>query len=316
MNQSGPPFALKNSPRQQLMDEVSKYLAQMKNILYGEGDSEPNPDTVAQLANEVYNTDLLQVLISNVSSFEFEAKKDVAQVFNNLLRRQIGTRSPTVEYICRNPTILEMLLAGYTNPDIALNCGSMLRECIRHEPLAKIMLLSQSFYDFFTYVESANFDSASDAFASMKDLLTKHKALCAEFLEKNFETVFEYYHKLLHSKNYVTRRVSLKLLGELLLDRANFNVMTRYISDQENLKLMMNLLKDKHKSIQFEAFHVFKVFVANPNKTKPIMDVLIRNKDRLIAFLTDFHNDKADDDQFNEEKALLLREISNLPSKR
>ncbi len=36
--------------------------------------------------------------------------------------------------------------------------------------------------------------------------------------------VFSHYEKLLHSDNYVTRRQSLKLLGELLLDRHNFSV--------------------------------------------------------------------------------------------
>lgn len=35
--------------------------------------------------------------------------------------------------------------------------------------------------------------------------------------------------------------------------------MTQFISNEENLKIMMNLLKDKSKNIQFEAFHVFKV---------------------------------------------------------
>lgn len=64
---------------------------------------------------------------------------------------------------------------------------------------------------------------------------------------------------LILSTNYVTKRQSLKLLGEILLDRANFNVMTRYISSEANLKMMMNLLRDKSKNIQFEAFHVFKV---------------------------------------------------------
>ncbi len=61
------------------------------------------------------------------------------------------------------------------------------------------------------------------------------------------------------STNYVTKRQSLKLLGEILLDRANYTVMTRYISNDTNLKMMMNLLRDKSKNIQFEAFHVFKV---------------------------------------------------------
>ena len=51
----------------------------------------------------------------------------------------------------------------------------------------------------------------------------------------------------------------MQLLGELLLDRHNFTIMTRYISSTDNLKLMMNMLKEKSRNIQFEAFHVFKV---------------------------------------------------------
>ena len=51
----------------------------------------------------------------------------------------------------------------------------------------------------------------------------------------------------------------LQLLGELLLDRTNTRIMMKYVTDPDNLKLMMILLKDSSRSIQFEAFHVFKV---------------------------------------------------------
>lgn len=61
-----------------------------------------------------------------------------------------------------------MFLNRYESPEIALNCGIMLRECIRHEPLAKIILWSEQFYDFFRYVEMSTFDIASDAFATFK----------------------------------------------------------------------------------------------------------------------------------------------------
>lgn len=44
----------------------------------------------------------------------------------------------------------------------------MLRECVRHEHLAKIILHSLQFYDFFRYVEVSTFDIASDAFATFK----------------------------------------------------------------------------------------------------------------------------------------------------
>nr|XP_048304130.1 calcium-binding protein 39-like isoform X1 [Myodes glareolus] len=244
-------------------EEVSKSLQAMKEILCGTNDKEPPTEAVAQLAQELYSSGLLVTLIADLQLIDFEGKKDVTQIFNNILRRQIGARSPTVEYISSHPHILSMLLKGYEAPQIALRCGIMLRECIRHEPLAKIILFSNQFKDFFKYVELSTFDIASDAFATFKDLLTRHKVLVADFLEQNYDTVFEEYEKLLQSENYVTKRQSLKLLGELILDRHNFAIMTKYISKPENLKLMMNLLRDKSPNIQFEAFHVFKNCLLN-----------------------------------------------------
>lgn len=56
----------------------------------------------------------------------------------------------------------------YESPEVALNCGMMLRECLRHEPLARTVLFSEEFFCFFHYVELSTFDIASDAFASFK----------------------------------------------------------------------------------------------------------------------------------------------------
>ncbi|KOB73034.1 Protein Mo25 [Operophtera brumata] len=204
-------------------EDVSKNLVLIKNMLYGTSDAEPQTDIiVAQLAQELYNTNLLLLLIQNLNRIDFEGKKDVAQVFNNVLRRQIGTRSPTVEYICTKPEILFTLMSGYEHQEIASNCGTMLRECARYEALAKIMLYSDDFYNFFRYVEVSTFDIASDAFST------------------------------------------------------------------------------------------FKVFVANPNKPKPILDILLRNQDKLVDFLTKFHTDRSEDEQFNDEKAYLIKQIKEL----
>ena len=56
----------------------------------------------------------------------------------------------------------------YENPEIALNCGTMLRECVRHEPLASLVLTSEQFFSFFAFVEMSTFDIASDAFSTFK----------------------------------------------------------------------------------------------------------------------------------------------------
>eukprot|EP00127_Corallochytrium_limacisporum_P004736 Clim_evm90s172 gene=Clim_evmTU90s172 len=293
-------------------EDITKSLFAIKQILYGDGEQPNNTDmVVAQLAQEFYHG-LLESLIHNLDRLDFEAKKDFAQIFSNLLRRQTGSRSPTVEKLYSKQDLLFDLLKGYENPEIALNCGLMLRECIRNESLAGVILRSEDFYNLFDYVELPTFDVASDAFATFKDLLTKHKGMVATFLEENYDRFFEKLTHLLASENYVTRRQSLKLLGELLLDRQNFNIMTKYISNPDNLKLMMNLLRDKSRNIQFEAFHVFKVFVANPNKPKPIMDILLKNRTKLIEFLSKFHEDRSEDEQFNDEKQYLIKQIKAL----
>ena len=161
----------------------------MKQLLFG-NDSEQQSDIVlAQLSQEMYNTGLILALLRNLHRIDFEGKKDAVQIFNSILRRQIGTRTPTVEYICTKPDIIFTLCRGwdlhslnesclktkfnlvnfrYEQQEIALNCGTMLRECIRYEALTKILLYSDNFYDFFKYVEVSTFDIASDAFATFK----------------------------------------------------------------------------------------------------------------------------------------------------
>ena len=60
-------------------------------------------------------------------------------------------------------------------------------------------------------------------------------------------------------------------------------------------------------------FHlILQVFVANPNKPKPILDILLRNQDKLVDFLSKFHTDRSEDEQFNDEKAYLIKQIKEL----
>lgn len=303
---AGPPGT---EARRKASEEVSRNLQAIKGILLG--DNEPIPELIVQLAQETYSTDLLLNLLQNVHKFDFESRKDVVQIFNALLRRQIGNRLPTVEYICARHDVVFAALAGYGNEEIALNTGMILREMLKHDQLAKILLYSDQFYMFPHYIETTSFGVSCDAFASLKETLTRHKPMVADYLDKNYERFFNSYSTLILSNNYVTKRQSLKLLGEILLDRANFNVMTRYIAQEANLKLMMNMLRDKSKNIQFEAFHVFKVFVANPKKPPQIESILRRNKEKLLTFLKDFHNDK-EDEQFGDEKQFLIIQIQNL----
>lgn len=282
-------------------ERVSAAMAQLKAMVFGESED------VAELVQLARNSELLLTLATHLDVMGFETRKDAVQVFNNLLRRAVNDAdAPAVP--AEGAALVAALVAGYDDAEVALNCGAMLRECVRAEPMARVCVHSAAFWRFFDLVELNDFDVASDAFASFRDMLTRHVHVGAAFVESNMDQFVTAYNKLLRSSNYVTRRQSLKLLGELLVERKYFRVMTLYIASATNLRLIMNLLLDQRKNIQFEAFHVFKIFVANPNKTADVRQILLRNKDRLLSYLADFLCDR-NDVQFQEDRNLILDEI-------
>ena len=67
-------------------EDVSKNLVQMKNMLYGNSEEAQTDIAVAELAQELYKSHLLLTLINNLTRIELEEKKDVALIFNNILR--------------------------------------------------------------------------------------------------------------------------------------------------------------------------------------------------------------------------------------
>lgn len=300
--------------------ELAKTISALKLMtLQSEEDVQLRGDYDLQmfLIKEIYESNLLEILCLEIEKFPFEARKEAVIIFNSLLRRQIPPNRQIVGEHLRDfkRELLKDLLGGYDRPERTLHYGLMLRECIKFEFLSEIILNLPEFDKLFDYIQLPTFDVSSDAFATFKDLLTRHKNLVGEYLVKNYENLFGRLNNLLISDNYVTRRQSLKLLGEILHDRRNYEVMLRYVSEVENLKLLMIQLRDKSEKIQFEAFQVFKIFIANPNKPKLIYDILCKNRDKILHFLENFsvQGKQMDDRNFNEDKLFLIEKLRLLP---
>lgn len=202
---------------------------------------------------------------------------------------------------------------SYGNPDIALNCGTITRDCIKNEALCRIVLQSQVFWALFDTVANAQFEIATDAFSTISDALCTHQKTAAEFLTHNQTKFVSKMTMLMTSDNYVTQRQSLKLVSTLIRKRSNYNFMTFYISDAANLRPVMVLLRNKSPIMRFEAFQIFKIFVANPKKTKPVTEILFRNKTKLVDFLKTFTSpDKKEDETFNDERNFIISQLTSL----
>ncbi|KAJ6989189.1 hypothetical protein NC653_021929 [Populus alba x Populus x berolinensis] len=361
------------------LEEVEKNFVTLRCMLCGDGEVEPNMDQVSQLALEVCKEDVPALMIQKLPNLGWEARKDLVHCWSILLKQKVDSRYCSVEYIENHFEFLDFLVVCYDNKEIALNCGLMLRECIKFPTLAnkrfefsltaqnvngscecfpgkeennnslslsscdqglsvsiltitqslkwllQYILESASFELFFKFVESPNFDVASDAFSTFKDLLTKHCTVVAEYLTAHYDECllanlkallsqfFDLYEKLLTSSNYVTRRQSLKLLSEFLLEPPSSHIMKRYILEVRYLKVMMTLLKDSSKNIQIAAFDIFKVFVANPSKPREVKMILAKNHEKLLELLLNLSAGKgAEDEEFEDEKELIIKEIDRL----
>ncbi|CAL5084386.1 unnamed protein product [Urochloa decumbens] len=294
------------------LEDAEKNILTLRHTLSGDGEVEPNQEQVLQVALEICKEGVLSLFIQNLPSLGWEGRKDLVHCWCILLRQKVDESYFCVQYIENHVDLLDFLVVCYKNLEVALNCGNMLRECIKYPTLAKYILESSSFELFFQYVELPNFDIASDALNTFKDLLTKHEDAVSEFLSSRYEQFFGLYTRLLSSTNYVTRRQSVKFLSEFLLEAPNAQIMKRYILDVHYLNIMIGLLKDSSKNIRICAFHIFKVFVANPNKPREIVQVLVANHRELLKLLHNLPTSKGEDEQLDEERDLIVKEIEKL----
>ncbi|KAF2969890.1 hypothetical protein GQX73_g3663 [Xylaria multiplex] len=325
-------------------EELARVLNQTKLILQGVPEYESTPEQVYSLVTGLIEEDLLFLLAQNLHRLPFEARKDTQVIFSYVFRFRPPTASPKTDpvalsYVVKNrPEVLLELCRGYEHKESATPAGSVLREVLKSEAAAAIILYDDGeqpgsslkgvtaidrerpqtgsgvFWRFFDWIDKSSFEVAADAFTTFRELLTKHKELVPRYLAVNFELFFDKYNSVLvQSNSYVTKRQSIKLLGEILLDRSNYNVMTAYVDRGEHLKICMNLLRSDRKMVQYEGFHVFKVFVANPHKSIAVQKILLMNRDKLLSFLSHFLEDRTDDEQFIDEREFLIKQIKNMP---
>ncbi|KAK4846597.1 hypothetical protein QYF36_019682 [Acer negundo] len=270
---------IRERKREEKVSELNKTILEMRIVLYGSDQSEPNADACEQLTQEFFREDTFRLLTTNLPKLNLGARRDVTNIMANLQRQRVNSRLIACKHLEDNLDLMDILISGYEDSDIALTYGAISRECIRHQSIAKYVLNSGHMKKFFVYLQNPNFDIASDVQATFKELLTRHKATVAEFLSTNYDWFFkEYNSQLLESTSYITKRHAVKLLGDILLDRANSSVM---------------------------------LFVANQQKPAEITRVLVSNRSKLLRFFADFTLEKANE-QFESDKSYVMREIAML----
>eukprot|EP00249_Psilotum_nudum_P002649 c15776_g1_i1 orf=1-651(-) len=124
------------------MAQLMGYIRQMKSILYGSRENEPIPEACSQLTQEFLQDDTMRLCITCLPKLVLEVRKDITQVLANIQRQQVQSRLIACDYLEANKDLLDLLLSGYEDMFIALHYGSILRDCIRHQSIARFSSFS------------------------------------------------------------------------------------------------------------------------------------------------------------------------------
>lgn len=154
------------------------------------------PDQVHQLVQAFILEDLLYELARSIHHLPFEGRKDTQTIFSHLLRFKppnfTGADPPVITYIVnKRPEVLIELCHGYEHSRSAMPCGTILREALKFEVVAGIILYDQSgegepairlnevepgepqtgegiFWNFFQWINQGSFEVSADAFTTFR----------------------------------------------------------------------------------------------------------------------------------------------------
>mmetsp|Transcript_102339 Transcript_102339/g.180321 ORF Transcript_102339/g.180321 Transcript_102339/m.180321 type:complete len:546 (-) Transcript_102339:112-1749(-) len=264
------------------------------------------PEVHLEKAREILeglrDADVPLLLLEGLIELDFEARKMAQRLLCAAVRlATLVADDLTADYVRDHPRILQLLLEGCGTPELALHCSLVLQSCTRCARLSMLLLHAGAAFKLLDLTRHPSFDVSSDALASLHDLLlpvthstclpsaaagmhqAQISAQVAIYVEANFSDLISGFHKLLEpDAGYVVQRQALRLLRKVLHRRSYEQVMQKYVCNARFLQIHMNLMLDRSRAIQCEAFCIFKLFVTNPKQPTRVQRILAKNSERIV----------------------------------
>lgn len=280
---------------------------------------QPKPEEIEKCISVAQDTSLLVKIACKAPFLPPETRRIVSAIWGYFLKIENpkSFQRPMVEHLVSHTEAIDALIKSYgTNLNGAdVIVGVMIRDACRFAKIVQYVLEKDLIFNIIPVLSSGNFDVSADAFQTLRELLTNHKDISAPWLAKNFQRFFEAYMKPLSKfdeAEYVTVRQSLTILSTLLLDRQFMDTMIQFVNNDGFLKIILILMGNESKVVKFEAFHIFKIFAANPSKTPRIARLLNQNHDRICKLLDQIESDRLDDNEFRQDKAAVMAKLESL----
>lgn len=157
---------------------------------------EVSPDQQYQLLTSLLHEDLLLSLAKSIHRLPFESRKDTQVIFSSAFRykhpNNAAAEPAALSYVIHNrPEIIVSLCQGYRRRESAMPCGGVLREALKYDAIAAIILYDEPnpearardlstidptepssgqgvFWKFFEWIDTGAFEVSADAFNTFR----------------------------------------------------------------------------------------------------------------------------------------------------
>jgi len=308
---------LQNPEHPKKKHKYEKYVQRIKEVLNGTNKYiQGTPENLVSLSKDVYLNRALYKLIMNSPKLSFEQKKEVINLVRDIFKvadnknNQEIHHSPIYFQNAKFKEVLDFLLDSYSQPEMCTFAGNIIRTFTKYEGLLSQILNLQILEKLINQVEDSRFEISSEAFETFRAIFThkkeSEKKIVADFILQNYDEFFRLYKSLINYDNYLSQRTCLKTLYEILDDPVNSEIMIKFISSKDNLRMIIDLLSNENKGIQFEAFMLLELLIRNISKaTEPdIKTLILHNKLVLVKFIKGLEVESEQEYDYNKDVML------------
>mmetsp|Transcript_6301 Transcript_6301/g.11619 ORF Transcript_6301/g.11619 Transcript_6301/m.11619 type:complete len:419 (+) Transcript_6301:126-1382(+) len=310
--------------------KLERLLKEMAVMLYGDGEKPVDTNKVNRLIRELRSSDLMARLVMKVERLGFEIPKSISKILSFWLHDK-GLYNDAIAYFDRHRGLVGHLVSHFEREEVSLPCAEIVKEALVHPKLLKSALEEDKgniVFKVLEYVGVKDIAFASEAYGMLDtiincrlsrdqnisaDMQKEHLKLVATWLDANYEEFWKKIHTFMEpTGSHLMMEQMLKLVYQVLKTHRNYYIMMRYINDPENLTRVMRLLRVQNKKIQVMAFNVFKIFVANPEKSEKIIEILLPNVEKIMKFFQALGADDELDGKFEDDLEVLNEQLKEL----
>lgn len=272
--------------------------------------NEFNHGDLPQILNsKIYRDDTVQMLISLMPLFGQQTNNEISTLFQSSIRENTDGHLPF--YLIDRPEVLDLLFSYLNYNNLSSTANILLRSCIAIREFTQFLYQKQYVLSFIRFLASDNFELTTAAFKTFEDMLLTYPEITYSYIIDNYQVYSLEFKTLLASPVYLIKMLFLPMLFQLLAKEECRALMMIFLSDTQNLQLIIPLLRSDSKKIKHAAYNIFKLFVINPRKTHAITRVLSMNKVALVKTIRHIHISRSATELL-EERASLIATLRTL----